>query len=123
MSKIYFQSGGYLVTSKIVTLRGATHDITTLKSVSVRYTPLLVVALPALGVISFALMFWRYLTMEEALLFVAGPLITVMAATQVGTLHVESLALRDGEVGTCHGLMMRLKRVRSAIQQAMEDRH
>ncbi len=117
-----YQGGGYEVTHTFLRTPRASHDLTSIRSVALRRTVLLVALLPSVAVLGFVVMLHRYLTASEIVTLTSGAIGALIVSGLTGTLHVESVALRDGEIGTTHGLYFRLKRVRAAIERTMRER-
>lgn len=119
---VFFEGGGFTVTERLLRTPRKTFALAQVEYVSVQRPLLLFAGLPAAGLIGFALLFRRYLLAEEIGVLVGMSALAILAAFLFGTLRVHSLALRDQELGTSYGLIVRLRRVRGAIEQAMAYR-
>lgn len=119
---VFYKGGGWEVTHRLVRTPKKSFDVGKIESVSLKRNLFLMCALPAVGMAGWALAFWRYLYIAEHVMLIGIPLIVLAATWQVGTLKVDSLALRDDEGGTIYGRFSRLLQVRRAIEQAMDER-
>ena len=116
---VLYEGGGFVVTRSFIKTPRKTYAVKRIEYVSVRRTPLLLAAIPAIGFLGFAIGFWRYLYAGELLVLIGGSLTALSVAWQVGTLRVHSLALKDGELATSLARIGRLKAVRDAVETAM----
>ena len=116
---VLYEGGGFVVTRSFIKTPRKTYAVKRIEYVSVRRNVFLFVAIPATGLLGFATAFWRYLYAGEKAALIAGSVAALLAAWQVGTLRVHSLALRDGELATSLARMSRLKAVRDAVETAM----
>lgn len=117
--RVFFEGGGFRVTDRLLITPRKTYALGRVEYVSVTRPLLLFAGGPALGVLGFAGAFWRYLSLTEFAVLGAGALLTIAAASLVGSLRVHSLALRDEEVAQSFGLVSQLRDVRRAVEKAM----
>ncbi|OXT02736.1 hypothetical protein B7H23_07640 [Notoacmeibacter marinus] len=119
---VFYKGGGWEVTHRLVRTPKKSFDVGKIESVSLKRNLFLMCALPSLGLLGLGLSFWRYLYAGEQVALIALPIVVLAVTWQVGTLKVDSLALRDDEGGTIYGRFSRLLQVRRAIEQAMDER-
>lgn len=119
---VYFRGGGFEVNDRFLRTTRRTYFLTNVEYISVTRPLLLFVGAPALGVVGFVAVFFHYLYLGEIALMLAASTIAIAIACLFGTLRVHSLALRDDEVAQSFGPIARLRRVRAAVEQAMEQR-
>ena len=117
---ILYESGGFRVTRSLLKTPRKTYALKRIEYVSLRRSLFLFAAIPAIGLLGFTIAFWRYLYAGETVALIAGSVTALLAAWQVGTLRVHSLALKDGELATNLARMGRLKAVRDAVEAAMD---
>ncbi len=117
---VFFRGGGFEVTDRFLLTPRRTYFLRNIEYISVTRPLLLFAGLPAAGVAIFALAFARYLFLSEIVFMLAASLAGITLACLFGTLRVHSLALRDDEVAQTFGLIVRLRQVRAAVEQAME---
>lgn len=122
MTRPYHDAGGFLVTDRIARTPKKSFAIERIEAVSLRRSLFLMTLVPALGSIALCALAWRYLYASEIAFILIAAGAALAGSWQVGTLKVETLALKDDEGGTVHGLYARLVPVRAAIEQALADR-
>lgn len=123
METIYLREGGYVVSAHALTTPKAVHRLSDISSVSVRYQVALSALLPAAGLAGGTLMFARYLYVPEIAVLLGICIAILIAASSVGTLTVNSLALSHApELRQTWGRIGQLKRVRAAVAAAMAAR-
>lgn len=118
--KILYEGGGFRVTHDTLRTRRQTYSLRRIEYLSLHRSFIALAAPPAIGLLAFAALFWRYLFFGEQLFLLLIPTVVLVIAWHVGALRVRSLALRDSEQTTTFGPMWRLKAVRAAVEQAMK---
>ena len=118
----FYREGGWLVTDTILRTPKKSFDVSRIESVAVRRNVFHLAAAPGVGMFLLALAFWPYLYGGERLFLTLGPVVCLVLAWNVGTIRVDSLALRDDEGGVIYGRHSRLMAVREAVEQAIEAR-
>lgn len=116
---IFFYGGGFEVTDRVLRTPRKTYALKNIEFISVERPLALFLLPPVIGLISFALVFRRYLFTGEIVTLVCVCALAATVALLFGTLRVHSLALRDQEVGSTLGLVTTLKQVRRAVEKAM----
>jgi hypothetical protein len=119
---VFFRGGGFEVNEKFLRTPRRTYFLANVEYISVTRPLLLFAGAPAFGIIGFVAVFFHYLYLGEIALMLAASTIAITVALMFGTLRVHSLALRDDEVAQSFGPIARLRRVRAAVEQAMEQR-
>ena len=116
-----FSGGGFEVTATTLQTPRQMFALANIEHVSVKRPLLLLLGVVAVGLIGFAVSFFRYLyTWEIAGIFLVSAL-AVVVALRVGTLRVHSLASRDDD-GRIFGDIAKLNAVKAAVEQAMNIR-
>jgi len=120
--RVYYRGGGFEVNEALLKTPRKSYALERIEYVSVTRPLLLFTGPPAIGLIGFALSFWRYLHWGEIFTLAGLSAAALILATRVGTLRVHSLALRDDEVAQSFGPIDRLRAVRGAVEAAMARR-
>lgn len=116
---VFYEGGGFRVTDALLTTPRKTYALARIEYVSVTRPLLFFLGGPALGVMGFALGFWRYLHPGEIVMLTCVSALGIAAGCLFGTLRVHSMALRDDEVAQSFGPVTRLREVRRAVEKAM----
>lgn len=119
---LLFEGGGFSVTPTLLRTPRKTYRLDRIEYVSVERTFFVFAVLPSAALLGIALRFWRYLLPGEAAFLMGLPLLVLVAAWQIGTLQVHSLALRGEDDTRSIGWIPRLRGVRAAVEQAMASR-
>lgn len=119
---VFYRGGGFEVTDALLRTPRKTYKLGQIEYVSVQRPLLFFAGLPAIGLIGFCAVFWRYLHGGEIVALLAGCSLALAAALIFGTLRVHSLALRGDEITTSIGAVARLREVRMAVEWAMQAR-
>ena len=121
MTDPIYEGGGFKVTPRILKTPRRTYELKNVELVSTHQPLLLVCCAIGLGLIGFTAAFSQYLYVYEKITLVMCALSAIIAATLYGTMKVHSLALRDDQ-SHLWGFYFSLKRVREAVDVAMETR-
>lgn len=116
---VFYEGGGYKVTDRLLTTPRKSYALAKVEYVSVTRPLLVFAAAPAAGVMGMALAFHRYLYWVEIAPVVGVAALVIAAASQIGTLRIHSLALRDDDVSQNYGPVVRLRDVRRAVEKAI----
>ena len=86
------------------------------------HQPLLVLAgFVGVGLIGFTVSLSPYLYLSEKITLVGGSILAIIAASNFGSLKVQSLALREDQ-GQIIGLIRHLKQVKEAVDTVIDQR-
>lgn len=121
MTEKLYQGGGFSVTNSVLITPKQSYDLKNVESISVKQPLLIIAVVLAIGLWAFAVSFFRYLYPMEIIGLFAVPLVALVAAKMTGTLKIQSIALRD-DGNTMYGLMTHLRKVKQAVETAMDSR-
>src|SRR5688572_13815802 len=119
-ARVLFRSKRFTVTDKILRTPRKTYALQEVDYVQVK-RPLFMLSL-GLGalLLAWAAVFWDLLYFQERAFLVLGVLITIAAASRVGTLVVHSLSLRGGDLeDAIIWDITTVRAVRAALDEAM----
>lgn len=116
---LHYQGGGFAVSDTLLKTPRKSYALARIEYVSVTRPLLSFAGPPAIGLIGFAVSFWRYLHLTEIAALVGVSVAALILAAKFGVLRVHSLALRDDEVAQSFGPISRLRAVREAVEAAM----
>lgn len=119
MKEVFFSGGGFQVTSGTLTTPRRAYDLRNVEMVSVRQPLLLICGGVGVGLLGFVSAFFRYLYAWEIIGLCVAAALAVIASAMVGTLKVNSLAMR-GDEGTLYGRIGTLREVKRAVEKAID---
>ena len=121
MKNYLYKGGGFEVTASILKTWKRTYKLKNIEMVTI-HQPLLVLAgFVGVGLIGFTISLSRYLYWGEKFTLVGGSILAIIAASNFGSLKVQSLALRDDQ-GQIIGLIRHLKQVKEAVDTLIDQR-
>ena len=121
MKQVLFSGGGFEVTSSTLKTPRRAYDLRNVEMVSVRQPLLLISGGIGLGLSGFVLAFFRYLYGWEVFTLGMTALLAITGSAMIGTLKVHSLAIR-GDEGTLYGRIGTLRKVKAAVERALDER-
>lgn len=121
MREVLFSGGGFTVTNGTLTTPRRAYDLSNVEMVSVRQPLLLLCGGVGVGVLGFVASFYRYLYDWEVAALSVSAVLAIIISAMVGTLKVHSLAMRSDE-GTLYGRIGTLRKVKSAVEKAIDHR-
>ena len=121
MSEIYFSGDGFQVTKGTLKTPRRAYDLSNVEMVSVRQPLLLICGAIGIGLLGFSAAFYRYLYVWEILSLGTAAICAVIASAMIGTLKVHSLAMR-GDEGMLYGRIGTLRKVKSAVERALDNK-
>jgi bacteriorhodopsin len=121
MREVFFSGGGFTVTNGTLTTPRRAYDLSNVEMVSVRQPLFLLCGGVGVGVLGFVASFYRYLYDWEVAALSVSAVLAIIISAMVGTLKVHSLAMRSDE-GTLYGRISTLRKVKSAVERAIDHR-
>lgn len=100
---VHYRGGGFEVSDTLLKTPRKSYALARIEYVSVTRPLALFAGPPAIGMIGFAIAFWRYLYAAEIAALVGLSIAALIVAVNFGVLRVHSLALRDDEVAQNFG--------------------
>jgi hypothetical protein len=118
--QVYYEAGSYTVTARSFRARNRTFMLRNVERTQLRRPVLVFAAALAVAVYGFAWAFAHVIYQHELPWLLLPPALGLIASSQAGVLLLRSRAL--GQDGIVIGWHRRLRRVRAAIDAALEDR-
>jgi hypothetical protein len=114
-----YQSKRFVVTPVVIRSKGDAYRLADIAHVRLRRPLLPFVAVSSAGALALVGVFWPELYLHEQIAVVAVCVAALAGATQLGRLHLHSLALGAQGGGVIHGHFADLVKVKRAIEEQL----
>lgn len=121
MKNSLYEGGGFEVTTSILKTWKRTYKLKNIEMVTIHQPLLVLTGFVGVGLIGFTFSLSRYLYLGEKIALIGGSILAIMVASRIGSLKVQSLALRDDQ-GQIIGLIRHLTQVKEAVDTVIDQR-